>query len=93
MFIAVYNLNLHVSITPLKLQCCFTLYISSPSVLFPVVYFPSNVIRIHSPTSQKSSPNSPKYSLSCLTYIFGLASQPVAEVLAYLHVQVSPISC
>ena len=32
------------------------------------------------PTSEKSSPNSPKYSLSCLTHIFGLASVADAKL-------------
>ena len=28
-----------------------------------------------------------------IRYAFSVVSQPVAEVLAYLHVQISPISC
>ena len=43
----------HVSFTPIKLQCCFTLYIPSPPVIFPVVYFPSNVICIYPPHIRK----------------------------------------
>ena len=36
-FIAIYTIILYVSLTPINLQHCFTLYIPSPFVLFPVV--------------------------------------------------------
>ena len=67
-FIAVYTLIPYVSLTPIKLQRCFTLYILL-HLLFSHPMSSASIL----PTSEKSSPNSPKYSLSCLTHVFGLS--------------------